>query len=118
MLINLSTIPFLFYLGFLGITNPSARYAANGTAGIINIKLVDDVRLGFNGGVQFNTGYPQDHGIGTNLNYHKNNINWFMNFDMEYENSPREGRTFQSFSGDTTFAYRERNESIADSVNR
>lgn len=94
------------------ITNPSARYAANGTAGIINIKLVDDVRLGFNGGLQFNTGYPQDHGIGANLNYHKNNINWFMNFDMEYENSPREGRTFQSFSGDTTFAYREMNESI------
>jgi len=94
------------------ITNPSARYAANGTAGIINIKLVDNVRLGFNGGVQFNTGYPQDHGIGANLNYHKNNINWFMNFDMEYENSPREGRTFQSFSGDTTFAYRERNESL------
>jgi outer membrane receptor protein involved in Fe transport len=94
------------------ITNPSARYAANGTAGIINIKLVDNVRLGFNGGVQFNTGYPQDHGIGANFNYHKNNINWFMNFDMEYENSPREGRTFQSFSGDTTFAYRERNESL------
>jgi len=94
------------------ITNPSARYAADGTAGIINIKLVDDVRLGFNGGLQFNTGYPQDHGIGANFNYHKNNINWFMNFDMEYENSPREGRTFQSFSGDTTFAYRENNESI------
>jgi len=108
----LSSIPANLISEIEIITNPSARYAANGTAGIINIKLVDDVRLGFNGGLQFNTGYPQDHGIGANLNYHKNNINWFMNFDMEYENSPREGRTFQSFSGDTTFAYREMNESI------
>lgn len=94
------------------ITNPSARYAAEGTAGIINIKLVDDVRLGFNGSIQANTGYPQDHGLGANLNYHRNNINWFLNLDLEYENDPRQGRTFQSFSGDTTFAYNEVFESL------
>ncbi|MDZ7717391.1 MAG: outer membrane beta-barrel family protein [Balneolaceae bacterium] len=94
------------------ITNPSARYSAEGTGGIINIKLVDDVRLGFNGSIQANTGYPQDHGLGANLNYHKNNINWFLNFDLEYENDPRQGRTFQSFSGDTTYAYNENFESV------
>lgn len=93
------------------ITNPSARYSAEGTGGIINIKLVDDVRLGFNGSLQANTGYPQDHGIGANLNYHKNNINWFGNFDVEFENDPRSGSTFQSFSGDTTYAYQETTES-------
>lgn len=89
------------------ITNPSARYSAEGTGGIINIKLVDDVTLGFNGSVQANTGYPQDHGLGANLNYHKNNINWFGNFEIEYENDPASGSTFQSFNGDTTYAYRE-----------
>jgi outer membrane receptor protein involved in Fe transport len=93
------------------ITNPSARYSASGTGGIINIKLVDDVTLGFNGSVQANTGYPQDHGLGANLNYHKNNINWFGNFEIEYENDPGSGSTFQSFSGDTTYAYRETSES-------
>lgn len=93
------------------ITNPSARYSAEGTGGIINIKLVDDVRLGMNGSIQVNTGYPQDHGLGANLNYHKNNINWFVNFDLEYENDPGSGSTFQSFSGDTTYAYRETSES-------
>lgn len=93
------------------ITNPSARYSAEGTGGIINIKLVDDVTLGFNGSIQANTGYPQDHGLGANLNYHKNNINWFGNFEIEYENDPGSGSTFQSFSGDTTYAYRETSES-------
>lgn len=93
------------------ITNPSARYSAEGTGGIINIKLKDDVTLGFNGSVQANTGYPQDHGLGANLNYHKNNINWFGNFEIEYENDPGSGSTFQSFSGDTTYAYRETSES-------
>lgn len=93
------------------ITNPSARYSAEGTGGIINIKLVDDVRLGFNGSLQANTGYPQDHGLGANLNYHRNNINWFVNVDAEFENDPRNGSTFQSFSGDTTYAYRETSES-------
>lgn len=93
------------------ITNPSARYSASGTGGIINIKLKDDVTLGFNGSVQANTGYPQDHGLGANLNYHKNNINWFGNFEIEYANDPGSGSTFQSFSGDTTYAYRETSES-------
>lgn len=93
------------------ITNPSARYSAEGTGGIINIKLMDDVTLGLNGSVQANTGYPQDHGLGANLNYHKNNINWFGNFEIEYENDPGSGSTFQSFSGDTTYAYRESSES-------
>lgn len=93
------------------ITNPSARYSAEGTGGIINIKLVDDVTLGFNGSVQANTGYPQDHGLGANLNYHRDNINWFGNFEIEYGNDPGSGSTFQSFSGDTTYAYRETSES-------
>lgn len=87
------------------ITNPSARYAADGTAGIINIILVDNTQLGFNGSLQANTGLPQDHGIGANLNYHVNNINWFLNLDLEYENQPRDGNSFQSFSADTTYAF-------------
>ena len=93
------------------ITNPSARFSAEGTAGIINIKLRDDVRLGFNGSIQANTGYPQDHGLGANINYHRNSINWFANVDMEYEQQPQSGSTFQSFSGDTTYAYSELRES-------
>ncbi|MEX2574625.1 MAG: TonB-dependent receptor, partial [Balneolaceae bacterium] len=95
---GLSSIPASMIEEIEVITNPSARYDADGTGGIINIKLVDDTRLGFNGNIQANSGYPHDHGLGTNLNYHVNNINWFLNLDLEYAREPQSGRTFQSFS--------------------
>lgn len=93
------------------ITNPSACYSADGTAGVINIVLVDNARLGFNGRVHGNTGYPQNHEIGINLNHNVNNINWFVSSSLEYQNQPRSGSTFQSFSADTTYAFRENRDS-------
>jgi len=92
------------------ITNPSARYAANGTGGIIDIILVEGAELGFNGTVRVNAGYPQDYGLGTNLNYQRKRINWFANAQVEYESQPETGNTFQSFSNDTTYAYSESSE--------
>ncbi|WP_221930271.1 outer membrane beta-barrel family protein [Gracilimonas mengyeensis] len=89
------------------ITNPSARYSADGTGGIIDIILVDDAELGFNGSIRANTGWPQDHSIGTNLNYQTSKINWFLNSEFEFEKDPRSSRTFQSFSRDSTYAYQE-----------
>lgn len=98
------------------ITNPSARYEAQGTGGIINIKLVDNAQLGFNGSIQSNVGYPQDHGAGVNLNYNRNNINWFLNLDFEYEREPETGSSFQSFSDDTTYVFRETNDVIESEI--
>lgn len=89
------------------ITNPSARYAAEGTGGIINIILVEGAELGFNGTIRANTGHPQDHGLGVNLNYQRGSINWFANIDGEYESRPRSRRIYQSFHADTTYAYLE-----------
>lgn len=98
------------------ITNPSARYEAQGTGGIINIKLVDNAQLGFNGSIQSNVGYPQDHGAGVNLNYNRNNINWFLNLDFEYEREPETGSSFQSFSDDTSYVFRETNDVIESEI--
>ena len=106
----LSSIPASMIEEVKIITNPSARYSADGTAGIIDIILVDDARLGFNGSVRVNAGYPQDYGIGANFNFQRNKVNWFLNTELEYENQPETGRTFQSFSSDTTYAYSERSE--------
>src|SRR6056297_249837 len=92
------------------ITNPSARYEAQGTGGIINIKLVDNADLGFNGSIQSNAGHPQDYGAGINMNYNDGSINWFLNLDLEYESEPESGFSFQSFSDDTTYAYSETND--------
>ncbi|HBQ59465.1 MAG TPA: hypothetical protein DD671_07520, partial [Balneolaceae bacterium] len=106
----LSSIPASMIEEVKIITNPSARYSADGTGGIIDIILVDDAQLGFNGSVRANAGYPQDYGLGANLNYQRNKVNWFLNTEVEYGNRPETGRTFQSFSRDTTYIYNERSE--------
>lgn len=78
------------------ITNPSARYSAEGTGGIINIKLRDDAQLGFNGSVNAEVSNPQEYELGADLNYSTGNINWFFSPNLEYEKDPGSSRVFQS----------------------
>lgn len=61
------------------ITSPSARYDAEGTAGILNIILRRDKITGFNGVGTINLGIPQYYGFSTSLNYRLENVNFFTN---------------------------------------
>lgn len=76
------------------ITNPSARYEAEGMAGIINIILKKEERGGFNGSFDLNAGYPYQAGVGANVNYRKGNINWFANYGLSYRESVGGGESF------------------------
>jgi len=90
------------------ITNPSAQFSAEGSAGIINIILKKNRNLGFNGSVSAGTGFPRDHELSTNLNYRTDNVNWFFGGGVDYRRDPEEGRSFQRFSSqDTSYMYRE-----------
>lgn len=64
------------------ITNPSARFDAQGNAGIINIKFKRNKLLGLNGSVT--GGYSQSthsrQNAATDLNYRGKNVNLFGNF--------------------------------------
>src|SRR3546814_14767103 len=51
------------------ITNPSARYEADGMAGIINIVLRKERNQGFHGSFELITGTPSNFGGAANLNY-------------------------------------------------
>ncbi len=86
------------------ITNPSARYEAEGMAGIINIVLKKDRRQGFNGSFELITGDPVNYGVAANMNYRKKNINFFINYGIAYRIQPYKGNLYQEVYGkDTTF---------------
>ncbi|MEY4660478.1 MAG: hypothetical protein RLZZ42_430 [Bacteroidota bacterium] len=91
------------------ITNPSARYEAEGMAGIINIVLKKDRRQGFNGSFELITGQPVNYGAAANLNYRKKNINFFINYGLAYRIQPGKSEIYQEvFGKDTTFIFSQR----------
>lgn len=73
------------------ITNPSARYEAEGMAGIINIVMKKDNSSGLNGSVSANAGYPDNFGIGGSMNYRKNKLNLFTGAGIWYIDRPGQG---------------------------
>ncbi|MDX1328044.1 MAG: carboxypeptidase-like regulatory domain-containing protein, partial [Arenibacter sp.] len=61
------------------ITNPSARYDAEGTAGILNIILKQSKTAGLNGSVNVYAGHPDNYGGAVSLNLRRDNFNIFTN---------------------------------------
>lgn len=59
------------------ITNPSAKYDAEGTTGIINIVLKKEDREGLNGAATLNVGSPTNHSVGLSLNKRTEKLNLF-----------------------------------------
>lgn len=86
------------------ITNPSARYEAEGMAGIINIVLKKDQQRGVNGAFDLTVGQPDEYGATFNLNIRRNKFNFFTNYGIRYFKRPGSSSLYQEFySGDTTF---------------
>lgn len=71
------------------ITSPSARYDAEGTAGILNIILRQKETLGFNGSLTANIGNPDNYGLSANLNLRKEKYNLFTTLGYRYFDAPR-----------------------------
>lgn len=61
------------------ITNPSSKFEASGSAGILNIILKKTKGRGFNGSVTGNLGYLPQTSLNTNLSWKVNNWNYFVN---------------------------------------
>ncbi len=71
------------------ITNPSAKYEAEGTSGIINIVIKKEERKGINGSVSLNTGVPHNHSVGLSLNRRTEKFNLFSQAGVGYRELPR-----------------------------
>ncbi|RTE52110.1 TonB-dependent receptor [Arenibacter aquaticus] len=72
------------------ITNPSAKYDAEGTSGIINIVIKKEEKKGLNGSVSVNTGAPNNHSVGVSLNRRTEKFNLFSQLGAGYRELPND----------------------------
>lgn len=70
------------------ITSPSARYDAEGTAGILNIILKKEKTLGVNGSINANVGHPTNGSVTGNINFRTKKFNIFNTTGYRYSNAP------------------------------
>ncbi len=92
------------------ITSPSARYEAQGSGGIINIILRKTKKLGLNGSLSSNIGYPKRTGISSNLNYRNGKINFFNSSGFSDRVSPGTGYNYSEYyNGDQPSTFFEEN---------
>ncbi|MFT0715191.1 TonB-dependent receptor domain-containing protein [Flagellimonas lutimaris] len=73
------------------ITSPSARYDAEGTAGILNIVLKKEKTLGINGSVNLTGGIPFNARATTNFNIRTEKFNIFNTLGYFHRESPGGG---------------------------
>jgi len=71
------------------ITNPSARYNPEGTAGIINIVLKKNATLGVNGNLTANAGNNGRYNGNIRLNFNPGNYNIYASYGLRKDNRNR-----------------------------
>jgi len=85
------------------ITNPSAKYDAEGTSGILNIVLKKDQKEGINGSISVNTGVPNNHSIGASLNRRTEKVNVFTQFGLGKRTYVTKSQTTNTDLTDNTY---------------
>ncbi|RBL91874.1 outer membrane beta-barrel family protein [Chitinophaga flava] len=78
------------------VTNPSARYDAEGMSGILNIVLKKNKKAGFNGSVQGGIGTGNKYNGGGNINIRQGKFNVFANYNINANQTWGEGTTSRS----------------------
>ena len=88
------------------ITNPSAKYDAEGTSGIINIIIKKEERKGINGSATINIGAPHNHSFGLSLNRRTEKFNLFSQIGVGYRELPNDSENINRnlISGTTIFS--------------
>ncbi|HUS03128.1 MAG TPA: TonB-dependent receptor [Chitinophagaceae bacterium] len=98
------------------ITNPSARFKPDGTAGIINIVMKKNLKSGWNGTLTGNAGNNKRYNGNVNLNYKTAKINVFGSYGIRQDSRQRLNiidREEIDSAGHTVLFYNEQNASPA-----
>lgn len=85
------------------ITSPSARYDAEGTAGILNIILKKEKTLGLNGSISGNISDPFSAGVTGNVNLRTEKFNIFNTTGYYYRDFPGSGTFDNHYLSRTVF---------------
>ena len=91
------------------ITNPSARYDAEGGGGLLNIILKKGKNQGLNGTFIASAGYPENYGLSGTINYKSKNFNLFTTQGINDRSNPGNAITNTNYLND--------NNDITNSVN-
>ena len=87
------------------ITNPSAKYDASGTAGILNIILKKTTKMGFNGSIVGSVGFQPRTSLNTNLSWKKGNWTWFATGGGGYTENKGKNWTDTNFATPNSDGY-------------
>lgn len=74
------------------VTNPSAKYDADGTAGIINFIMKKQKEMNWNGLFSANMGTRDNYGSSVNLNFKQDGLNFYGTYDNRYNNRDLDGK--------------------------
>ena len=69
------------------ITNPSAKFDPDGTAGIINVVLKKNRKKGLSGGITVGAGTNNKYNASTNINYRTKDVNLYANYGYRFEDN-------------------------------
>lgn len=85
------------------ITNPSARYDADGQAGIINVITKKDQLQGLSGSINLSNGFPDRNTDNLLVSYRKNKVNVFagVDFNKDVYRNQMKMNNFSYINGDT-----------------
>lgn len=84
------------------VTNPSAKYDAEGMSGILNIVLKKNRRAGINGVISAGVSSTKSTNAGIDLNVRQGKINVFVNYSLRDRKSPMKSHQFRkNISADT-----------------
>ncbi|MEI8272020.1 MAG: TonB-dependent receptor [Paludibacter sp.] len=94
------------------MTNPSAKFSPEGSAGIINIVMKQNRKAGYYGSVSAGLSYPDGGKIGSNLgasiNYNSGKVDAYLNLGyraMDFQGGGQTDRKNWTNSNDTTYLH-------------
>jgi outer membrane receptor protein involved in Fe transport len=75
------------------ITNPSAKFSSEGSAGIINIILKKDRKAGYYGSIRAGASLPWGYNFGGNINYNNSKFDLYANIGFRDDSNTGSGYT-------------------------